>query len=384
MRFKEDLPRRRKWKQSFQKGSWPLSYHSWYESYHVLFLLRTKFQNSFWFSPACRSSSVSCCFNYSLQVSVCTIKNRAFWRKTACVCCLRFSIHQGTGVCTQVHIVHTWQQHGDGVHATAQCAQLASTPPEPRTTRVQAGRQDTITGIWGYKARLITRARSSSVPLRLSLWSKCRLVCTLWRSLSTRRDRPGAGQVPAGPGRAGQLLRQARCKIRTLVFKLQLLRSLPQPRIEPSRPGPRWTGLEQWLQGAQNLTEVHNNVQFDLKCAYCFRIWCKPGFSVCSLPLHPVHTGVHTACRTRAHCMHWHTLCTLACTLRPHWNYCEIKCTQHGWRPVHTWSQCAFTQAENFHQEMLCIKNRCVFSFHIFLGIVGKTWKNLKLFWNSF
>ena len=58
----------------------------------------------------------------------------------------------------------------------------------------------------------------------------------------------GTGQGEAGPGRAGagwdrveQLLGQALCEIRTLVFKLHLLRGLPHPgssRAGPGRAGP--------------------------------------------------------------------------------------------------------------------------------------------------
>jgi hypothetical protein len=51
--------------------------------------------------------------------------------------------------------------------------------PQKSSTSVHAGSQGTFTGLWGYKSRLISRLRSSSVPLRLALCNKCTRVCTL-------------------------------------------------------------------------------------------------------------------------------------------------------------------------------------------------------------
>jgi hypothetical protein len=64
-----------------------------------------------------------------------------------------------------------------------QCAQPASTaiprPPEPSSTRVQAGSHGAFTEIWGYKSRLKTSTRFSSVILRRLLCIKCTRVRTI-------------------------------------------------------------------------------------------------------------------------------------------------------------------------------------------------------------
>jgi hypothetical protein len=77
---------------------------------------------------------------------------------TLCTLC---TLHPQETKCAQVYTIkdplHTSAHCANLTVAgwgCARCAQPASTPPEPSSTRVQAGRQGTFTEIWGYKSRL--------------------------------------------------------------------------------------------------------------------------------------------------------------------------------------------------------------------------------------